>query len=49
VASVDEALRFAFEAAPRECFERNGRRMPFGCHAWEKFDRGFWEPFLLRE
>jgi uncharacterized protein DUF5672 len=49
VASVDEALGFAFEAAPRECFERNGRRLPFGCHAWEKFDRAFWEPFLLRD
>jgi len=49
VASVDEALKFAFEVAPRECFERNGRRVPFGCHAWAKFDRAFWEPFLLRE
>jgi hypothetical protein len=49
VASVAEALGFAFEAAPRECFERNGRRLPFGCHAWAKYDRAFWEPFLLRE
>jgi hypothetical protein len=49
LASVDEALGFAFEAGPRECFERNGRRVPFGCHAWAKYDRAFWEPFLLRE
>jgi hypothetical protein len=49
IAPVDEALRFAFEAAPRECFERNGRRVPFGCHAWAKFDPAFWEPFLLPE
>ena len=43
------ALRFAFEAAPRHCFELNGRELPFGCHAWPKFDRGFWDPFLLSD
>jgi hypothetical protein len=47
VASVEEGLRFAFEAAPRMCFELNQRHLPFGCHAWHKFDRGFWEPHLL--
>jgi uncharacterized protein DUF5672 len=47
VASVEEGMRFAFEAAPRECFERIGRKLPFGCHAWAKFDRTFWEPHLL--
>jgi len=48
VAPVDEGLKFAFEAAPRMCFEMNGGNLPFGCHAWTKFDRGFWEPYLLR-
>jgi hypothetical protein len=48
IASVEEGLRFAFEAAPRNCFEMNGRRLPFGCHAWTKFDRTFWEPYLLK-
>ena len=38
-----EALEFAFEAAPRSCYEMNGRRLPFGCHAWAKYDREFWE------
>ncbi len=47
VAPVEDGLRFAFEAAPRTCFELNGRQLPFGCHAWTKFDRGFWEPLLL--
>jgi hypothetical protein len=41
-------LRFAFETPPRECFELNGRQLPFGCHAWPKYDRAFWEPHLLR-
>lgn len=47
VATVEEGLRFAFEAAPRTCFELNQGRLPFGCHAWAKFDRAFWEPYLL--
>lgn len=47
IAPVDEALQFAFEAAPRLCFELNHRRLPFGCHAWMKFDREFWKPYLL--
>jgi hypothetical protein len=47
VASFDVGLRFAFEVAPRLCYELNQRRLPFGCHAWPRYDRRFWEPFLL--
>ena len=43
-----EALEFSFELAPRYCFEMNCGRLPFGCHAWSKYDREFWEPFLLK-
>lgn len=42
-----EALDFGFEVEPSRCFEMNGRKMPFGCHAWERYDRSFWEPHLL--
>jgi hypothetical protein len=47
VASLEDGLRFAFEVAPRKCYEMNGGRLPFGCHAWARYDRKFWEPFLL--
>ncbi len=47
VASVQEGLQFAFEVVPRKCFEQNGRKLPFGCHAWARYDRAFWEPYLL--
>lgn len=47
IAPVDVAMRFAFEAEPRRCFERIGR-LPFGAHRWQKFDRAFYEPYLLR-
>lgn len=42
-----QALDFSFELAPRYCFEANSGRLPFGCHAWAKYDRDFWKPFLL--
>jgi hypothetical protein len=42
------ALRFAFEVSPRHCFDLNGHRLPFGCHAWARYDRAFWEPYLLQ-
>jgi hypothetical protein len=48
IAPVATALRFAFEAEPRRSFERIGRRLPFGCHRWQRFDRAFYEPFLLK-
>jgi hypothetical protein len=46
VAPVDAALRFSFEAEPRMCFRMTGNVLPFGCHAWDRTDREFWEPYL---
>lgn len=48
VAPPNAAVRFAFEMEPRWCFAQTGGGLPFGCHAWQKFDPAFWEPFLLR-
>ena len=42
IATAEEALPFAFEMAPRWCFEKNGNKLPFGCHAWARYDRDFW-------
>ena len=47
VAPPEVALRFAFECDPRACFERNAGKLPFGCHAWARYDRAFWEDYLL--
>jgi hypothetical protein len=43
VAPAEEALGFAFEVAPRWCLEYTNGNMPFGCHAWSRYDREFWE------
>lgn len=47
IAGVGDALKFAFELEPRRCYELNSYQLPFGCHGWAKYDRDFWEPFLL--
>jgi len=47
IAPIDVALNFGFEANPRICYERNNFELPFGCHAWEKYDKEFWLPFLI--
>ncbi len=46
VAPVEEALKFSFECNPRILYKMNGNKLPFGCHAWEKFDPDFWKPFI---
>lgn len=46
VADQDDALKFAFEKYPRLCFEKNGRQLPFGCHAFQKYDFKFWKNFI---
>jgi len=48
IAPVSEALRFAFENNPSYCFGQNHHELPFGCHAWPKYDRKFWEQHLLK-
>jgi hypothetical protein len=49
IAPVETALGFAFECLPRTCFKKNNHQLPFGCHAWKKYDPSFWEPYLLPE
>lgn len=46
IAPMDVALRFAFDKNPRFCYEMNNYKLPFGAHAWNKWDRAFWEQFL---
>jgi hypothetical protein len=48
IPSPEIAVSFAFEVGPRYCFSRNNNTLPFGCHAWDRYDRKFWEPYLLK-
>jgi hypothetical protein len=49
VAPLEEAIKFSLETTPRELYEENGRNLPFGCHAWWKYDLDFWRPFIQKE
>lgn len=41
-----EALYFAFEKSPAASYELTDHRLPFACHAWERYDAAFWAPFI---
>lgn len=47
IAPVELAVQFAFECVPRHCFTLTNGKLPFGCHAWERYDASFWQPYLL--
>ena len=47
IAPAEEALKFSFETSPRQLFEANDKKLPFGCHAWEKYEPEFWKPFII--
>ena len=49
LAPPEDAARFAFELQPRELYEANDGRLPFGCHAWTKYDFEFWKPHIRAE
>lgn len=42
-ASMENALAFSFEREVQTCFALNNYSMPFGCHAWERYDLKFWK------
>jgi hypothetical protein len=44
VPSVNEALRFSFDVNPTLCYKQAHEKLPFGCHAWERYEPGFWLP-----
>lgn len=46
VAPTEIALAFSFETEVKKCFDLNEKKLPFGCHAWEKYDLEFWKPYI---
>ena len=49
VAPAEMALPFAFEVDPQWSYCQNAKKLPFGCHAWAKYDRDFWKELCLTE
>jgi hypothetical protein len=43
--SWKEAMSFAIEQNPETCYKILGK-LPFGCHAWERYQPRFWKQFI---
>lgn len=49
VAQPKEAMLFSFEANPSKLYELTNQTLPFGCHAWEKYEYDFWSRFISNQ
>ena len=47
IALKDVAMQFSFETEAENFFKLNNEKLPFGCHAWEKYEPVFWKEFIL--
>lgn len=47
IPEYEVALNFSLELKPKVGYELNGNTLPFGCHAWERWDIEFWRPIFL--
>jgi len=46
IPSIDVAMRFSIETNPENTMLLISPNLPFGCHAWEKLAKSFWQPFI---
>jgi hypothetical protein len=49
VAEIEDAFKFSFEVNPSFLYKKNNNQLPFGCHAWEKYEPEFWKEFINPE
>lgn len=43
IPTYKQAVKFAVESSPEFAFRLNHDKLPFGCHAWDRY-AGFWRP-----
>lgn len=46
VAPPEVAMFFSFECLPKRLYEMTNGKLPFGCHAWDKYELEFWRSFI---
>lgn len=49
VPSPTEAMSFAFEAHPDHLYQLNNHTLPFGCHAWQRYQPEFWQHVIAQK
>ena len=46
--TLEEAISFSFEVHPSYLYELNNNRLPFGCHAYRKYEYDtFWKRYII--
>jgi hypothetical protein len=46
VADPEDAIKFSFEVHPRYLYKLNNEQLPFGCHAFERYEPDFWKEHI---
>lgn len=46
VAPLETGIKFSFEENPDILYAMNNNELPFGCHAWTKYNKTFWEKYI---
>lgn len=46
IPNATEAAKFSFEQFPEKLYKLTNGQLPFGCHAFEKYDPEFWRKFI---
>jgi len=46
IPAYKKALGFSFDMNPSLAYELNNHQLPFGCHAWNRYEPDFWKPFI---
>jgi hypothetical protein len=49
VASFQQGVHWGFEVCPHTCMSFTAGKLPFGCHAWNRYNRNFWVEYLRLE
>lgn len=48
-APIEIAWQFSFERPVKDLCRLNGGQLPFGCHAWMKYDLDFFKPYIAKD
>jgi hypothetical protein len=46
IAPINDAIKFSFETNPKQLFDINNQELPFGCHAWLRYEIEFWKEHI---
>jgi hypothetical protein len=46
MAPLSVAAHFSFERKPEKLFKMTNGELPFGCHAWARYNPRFWKKFI---